>query len=190
MEPRQPPAFRLFGFVYFFALPPPFFFFFRLIVLIKSFCPVLFFTGLTMRPSARRFLCFSRRRPPPGPASCCEPSPWRPAAGGLRGGAGGGVRGDVTGEQAPGWGLRAAGGALLRADSRRREECPRIPAEVNKVASALGSCLPDPGPPGPGAARDCRTQPARTGGRAGPGRAGRGLAAPTTTRPGDTLTLS
>lgn len=51
LEPCQRLAFRLFGFVCFFGL---FFFsfFFGLIVLIKSFCPVLFFTGLTMLLSA------------------------------------------------------------------------------------------------------------------------------------------
>lgn len=73
LELSQPPAFRLFGFVCFFGL---FFFsfFFGLIVLIKSFCPVLFFTGLTMLQSAQRgFLCFCPSTGLRwGLASCCE----------------------------------------------------------------------------------------------------------------------
>ena len=76
LELSQPPAFRLFGFVCFFGL---FFFsfFFGLIVLLKSFCPVLFFTRLTMlRPAQRGFLCFCPSTGLRGGlASCCELSP-------------------------------------------------------------------------------------------------------------------
>lgn len=109
LEPCQPPAFRLFGFVCFLGL---FFFsfFFGLIVLIKSFCPVLLFTGLTMLRGAQRgFLCFCPSSGLGGGlASCCELLPWQlQARWALRGGQG---EPGLTsaGEEARGQGLRGS----------------------------------------------------------------------------------
>lgn len=167
-------------------------FFFGLIVLIKSFCPVLFFTRLTMLRSAQRcFLCFWPGAGLHGawlPVVSCRHGDSRP--GGLHWGGEGvtwltspgeeaRVRGPVGVEWGPGRQAVAEPGALLRGDSQagKGRNALTFFREVNKVREyGWDPVYLTPAPQG--TRSQCRTthwnRTSQTSGARGPGgKAGR-----------------